>query len=122
MPDFIKIDRINKLAKALKDSGLASSFDIAVKKAEQRIDEEKETLNDMQKADFAGKVEDAVEGLKGRIGGIASSLKEKIHIGEEKSGKIEEKSDDKIEDASAKLEEMKKDIQQKNKKIEVEEE
>jgi len=71
MVDFKKIDRMNKLAKALKGSGLAKSMDEAAKMAEDMITEEDETIAEMQKKE----AEEEEEG----------ETKEKIHKGESKS-------------------------------------
>jgi len=71
MVDFKKIDRINKLAKTLKRSGLAKSMDEAAKMAEEMINEEDETIAEMQRKE----AEEEEEG----------ETKEKIHKGESKS-------------------------------------
>ena len=56
---FEKIDRVNKLAKALKDSSMAKDMDEAVKMAEEMVDQGEKDIKEISEHPSA---EDLVEG------------------------------------------------------------
>lgn len=64
MVNFDKVQQINKLAKALKDTKLADTNDKAMKMAEQMINEEEENISELQKKEGEEKVEGAMEKVK----------------------------------------------------------
>ena len=59
---FEKIDKVNKLAKALKESSMAKDMDEAVRMAEEMIDKGEESIKDMSEHPSA---EELVEGETG---------------------------------------------------------
>jgi len=75
--DFDKIEKINRLARALKESKMAKTNDEAMKMAEQIIEKGEESISEMvKKQEKEIKKESFVEKLKEKAEGV----EEKLHI------------------------------------------
>jgi len=106
---FEKLNRVNKLAKALKDSGMAKDMDEAVKMAEKMIDEGEESIKELSEHPRA---EDLVEGetkvtARERIKDIFHAKKEAELPKEEAEELLEEVEE---EAKKEKLDELKEDV------------
>ena len=107
------IERLNKLAKSLKDTGLAPSMDKAIEMAKDMMKEEQESISELQgkeapeeKEGFVEKVEEVVEDVKEKVEEVVEDIKEKIHIREEKPQEdIKEKIQERKEEAKKEVEE-----------------
>jgi len=116
---FEKIDRVNRLAKALKDSGMAKDMDEAVKVAEEMVDRGEESIKEASEHPSA---EDLVEGeTKVTAGEMikeeVKKVEEALHIKKKEPEKqfeereeIEELIEETEEERKAKLAEIKKEM------------
>ena len=108
MVDPKKVAEINKLAKTLKDTGVAPSMDDAVKMAERMVADEEKSIEDMQEK------EEAEEGFKGKVGNVVEDIRE---AGEDAIERVE-----KALHITVKKDEETKTLKKQEKTEEVEEE
>lgn len=81
--DFEKLQRINKLAKSLMDSGMAASRDEAVKMAETMVNQGEQSMQELiqkQKAEQETPLEHIEEEVKEAV----LRVEEKLHVKEPK--------------------------------------
>jgi len=124
MVNFEQIDKVNKLAKALKDSNMAATMDEAVKMAQDMIDKGKESIKELSQKQTAQDLieedfkENPITKIKENTKELVENIGEALHIKDKEAAKpVETKdADELIKDAEKKgvheLKEKTEELQQ----------
>jgi hypothetical protein len=110
MVNFEQIDKVNKLAKALKDSNMASTMDEAVKMAQNMINEGKESIKELsQKLTAQDLIEEKfkdnpIKKIKQDTKDFVENIGEALHLKQKETAKnvLTKEADELIIDAEKK--------------------
>ena len=133
MVDFEQINKVNKLAKALKESGMAATMDDAVKMAQDMVSKGEESIEELSEKPSAEELvkEEFKEGPINKAKNAIDKVKEVLHIEEKEAVKpFEMKSAEEmmkkvekegLEQLKERAKELKEKIKEKEEKEEAEE-